>query len=163
MHDPSPVLRSIVIGVGRRQGVQVSMPVIARNGVAGRIVQVLPTISLVQLLRDPSSRTSVMVKRSRTVGILETHNGRDFYYRYRTRADVARGDTVVTSGLGGVYPAGIGVGCVSRLAPDPDPLFNQAHLSLFVDFDRMEEAFVVRLSPQWSAFRSEVDSLRFQP
>lgn len=159
--DPSLVFRSIVINAGKKDGIQKWMPVVGENGIVGKVIQVMNGLSLVQLLRDPSNRTSVMFKRTRTVSILETENGRDFFVRCRSHEDTREGDTVITAGLGGIYPRGLQVGIISHTTESNSPLFKRVWLKLSMDFEHIEELFVMRLSPQWSAFRSEIDSLEF--
>jgi rod shape-determining protein MreC len=159
-HEPSEISRSLVINAGHNRGVVRYMPLVSTSGVVGRVVQVLPTISLVQIITDPLSRTSVMTQRSRIAAILETETGTSFYMQFRADGDIVPGDTIVTSGLGGVYPKGLYVGAVLRISGDPDPLFRKAWIKPFVNFNSIEEVFVIKLEPQWSAFRSELDSLR---
>jgi rod shape-determining protein MreC len=157
--EPSKISRGLIISAGKENGIAAYMPVFTSQGVVGKVIQVLPHLSMVQLLSDPSNRTSVMLQRSREVGILETENGDDFFIRYRTHADVNPGDTVVTSGLGGVYLKGLMIGIVSRVDANQDPLFKKVQVKVSVDFDRLEEVFVIRVKSQWSSFRSELDSL----
>lgn len=161
--EPSPLFRTVVISAGESDSVRKYMPVVDANGLVGKVVQVLPHLSLVQLIRDPGNRTSVLLRRSRVVGILESRNGTDLFLRYRSYEQVEPGDTVVTSGLGGIYPEGLLVGQVQRTADAKDPLFSRAIIEPFTNFDKLEEAFVMRLTPQWSSFRSELDSLDLEP
>jgi rod shape-determining protein MreC len=160
--DPSESFRSIIINGGEKDGVKLWMPVVGERGVVGKVVQVMGNLSLVQILRDPSNRTSVMVRRTRTIGILESPDGKGFYLRCRSHEDVKEGDTVTSSGLGGIYPRGLQVGIVSKISDSGDPLFKKAWIRLSVDFDHVEELFVMRLSPQWSSFINEFDSLEFE-
>jgi rod shape-determining protein MreC len=157
--DPSYVSRSAIVNVGATDGILPYMPVMTSVGVAGKVVQVMNRMSLVQLLIDPANRTSVMIGRTREVGILETTNGSDFYIMFRAHADVAVGDTLVTSGLGGIYPKGLLAGTVTKLEENRDPIFKKAFVKPEADFDRMEEVFVIKMSPQWAAFKEEIDSL----
>ncbi|MDG5815023.1 rod shape-determining protein MreC [Chitinispirillales bacterium ANBcel5] len=160
--DPSPLYRSIVVNAGKRDGVQLYMPLISEQGVVGKVVQLTQNMSLVQLLKDPSNRTSVMDRRSRYVGILETENGKDFFVRYRTHEDIEPGDKIITSGLGGIYPKGLLVGEVKKITENYNPLFKTVYVDPAVDFDRLEELFIMMLPPQWSAFRSELDSIKIE-
>lgn len=162
VREPSGHLRSVVIDVGRNNGLLPYMPVVGTDGVVGKLIQVLPHLSLVQLLKDPASRTSVIIRRNRTVGILETEDGENFFVKCRTHIEVAPGDTVITSGLGGVYPKGMRVGTIEKIGDDADPLFKRAFVEPFEDFSRIEEVFVLRLSPQWASFREALDSLEFE-
>jgi rod shape-determining protein MreC len=159
VRDPSFVSRSAIVNVGGSDGILPSMPVMTGRGVAGKIVLVMGHMSLVQLLVDPANRTSVMIGRTREVGILETTDGNDFFIMFRAHADVAVGDTLVTSGLGGIYPKGLLAGTVTKLEENRDPIFKKASVKPEVNFDRMEEVFVIKMSPQWAAFKSELDSL----
>jgi rod shape-determining protein MreC len=161
--EPSHQFRSIVIDAGRDQGIERHMPVVDGRGLIGKVVHVLPHLSLVQLLRDPLSRTSVISRHTRVVGILEQEGKTSLCMRHRASAEIDTADTVVTSGLGGVFPKGLPVGRVIEILDDDDPLFSLARVEPFVDFNKLEEAFVMRLSPQWSAFRGELDSLEVTP
>ncbi|KMQ50814.1 Rod shape-determining protein MreC [Chitinispirillum alkaliphilum] len=160
--DPSPLYRSLIVNAGVNQGVVRYMPLVTERGVVGKVVQKTGNMSLVQLIKDPSSRTSVMDRRTRAVGILETENGRDFFVRYRSHEEVQKGDTIVTSGLGGIFPKGILVGFVKETADMQNPLFNKVYLEPAVDFEHLEELFIMKLHPQWAAFRTELDSLKFE-
>jgi rod shape-determining protein MreC len=159
VRDPSYVSRSAIIDVGKSEGILPYMPVMTSRGVAGKVVQVMGHMSLVQLLVDPANRTSVMIGRTREIGILETTNGSDFSIMFRAHADVAVGDTIITSGLGGIYPKGLLAGKVTKLEESRDPIFKKAFVRLEVNLDRIEEVFVIRLPPQWAAFKAELDSL----
>ena len=157
--DPSVLLKSVVVNAGKNKGVLAYMPVVGEGGIAGKVVQVMPTLSLVQLIKDPLNRTSIMVRRTRAVSILETENGTDFFARFRVYEDVAAGDTVVSSGLGGIYPRGFTVGVVEKIAGEHDHLFRKAVITPGIDIEHDEELFIVRQPPQWAAFRAQLDSL----
>jgi rod shape-determining protein MreC len=158
--DPSHQYRSVVVSGGSSQGVEMFMPLVGEHGAVGKVVQVIGNMSVVQLLRDPSNRTSAMVSRSRAAGILQTENGRDFFVRLRNHEEAQVGDTITTSGLGGIYPKGLTIGFVTRIDDRSNPLFKRAYLDFSVNFDKLEELFVMRLPPQWMAQRQELDSIR---
>lgn len=160
--EPSPLYRAFVANRGSAHEVEYEMPVVDHRGLVGKVVQTLPHLSLVQLLKDPSARTSVMDKRSRAVAILETENGRDFFAQYRTPADIAVGDTIVTSGLGGVFPKGLFIGTVSEIKEGYDPLFKRVFVKPFVSFEHLEEVFIVKRPPEWAAVDRELDSLEME-
>jgi rod shape-determining protein MreC len=159
--DPTPAQRSIIVTAGNNQGVGKWMPLVDERGVVGRVAQVMHRISLVQLLRDPSNRTGVLFRRTRTIGILETQNGIDFFVRCRSHEPIEIGDTIVTSGLGGVYPRGLTVAVTRSIEKMADPLFKKIMVTPTVDFDHLEELFILKMSPQWSAFRAELDSIEY--
>lgn len=159
--EPALYYKSIVLNTGSDNQIVPYMPVITRDGVVGKVIRVLPHSCLVQTLTDPSNRISVMVQRSRVVSIFETENSTDFFVRCRLHADVVVGDTMITSGLGGIYPRGLRMGLVSRINDRYDPIFKKVYIKAMVNFDRLEEACVVRLSPQWAAFKNELDTLGY--
>lgn len=160
--EPSHLFRSVVINAGKDHGLTSYMPLVNSRGVVGKVTTVLPHMSLVQLLKDPSNRVSVMFRKNRTVGILQTEDGEDFFIRCRPHTDVVSGDLIVTSGLGGVYPEGLHVGEVSGIEDGSDPLFKRARVEPAVDFEHLAEAFVIRMSPQWQGFLQELDSLELE-
>ena len=157
--EPSLFSRGAVINVGREDSIEAYMPVIGCGGVVGKVIQATRHLAMVQLLNDPSNRTGVMIQRTRETGILETENGTNFFIKCRVHADVKKGDTVVTSGLGGVYPKGLNVGVVSRIQEGRDPLFKVVFVIVNVDFNHLEEVSVMRVRSQWASFRDELDSL----
>lgn len=159
VREPSYKLRSLVLNKGLSDGVAKFMPVVSGDGVVGKVIQVMNGISLVQLITDPSARTSVMLEKNGQVGILKTITGRNFVAKYRTHVDVAEGDTLVTSGFGGIYPRGIRIGVVKKIKETSEPLFKDVVIKPSTDFDHLEELFIVLLEPQWSSFREELDSL----
>ena len=159
-YDPSHLNKSVVVNGGKNHEIVSFMPLVSELGAVGKVIQVMGNVSLVQLLCDPSSRTSVMIRRNRAVGIMETENGRDFFVRLRIHEDVQAADTITTSGLGGIYPKGLLVGTVSKIGDDNNTLFKRAYIDFTVDFHKIEELFVIRLAPQWSAYRPELDSLK---
>ncbi len=159
--EPSHRTQGVIISVGENDSIKEYMPIVTKDGVAGKVVETMPHISLAQLLTDPSSRIGVMVKRSRAVGILETEDGKHFSIRHRNHADVSPGDTVLSSGLGGVYPKGLLVGTVTEVKKNGDPLFKRTMVDLSVDFNHLEECFIMQYSTRWSSFRSQLDSLGY--
>ncbi len=159
--DPSLTYKSVVINAGKRDGILSYMPVVTERGVVGKVISSMNGISLVQLLKDPSNRISVLSRRNRNVGILETDDGQNFFMRVRSHEDFLQGDTILTSGLGGVYPRGLEVGIVKDVKGGSDPLFKKVYVRPTVDFEHLEELFVIRLSPQWASFREELDSIEF--
>lgn len=159
VREPSYILRAIAISVGSKDSITVNMPIITKDGLIGKIIQVLPQVSRVHLIKDPSCRTSVMVKRSRIVGILETNDGNRFFFRCQSHSDIQSFDSVLTSGLGGIYPKGLQIGVVSNIESDRDPLFKIVYVKPSVNFDHLEEVFVVKVAPQWSSLNDDIDSL----
>lgn len=134
-------LRSLVLYAGR--DVEVDQPVVAPEGVVGRVVSVSGPYAKVQLLTDRSATIGAMIQRTRRQGIVRGAEGGllelDFV---PLRSDVQSGDLVVTAGIDGIYPRAIPIGRIGRVEPG-DGLFFHIEVTPAVDFGRLDRAFVL--------------------
>jgi len=144
----SPFFRvvRIELDVGSRL-VNVGQPVVTTYGVIGQVSRVFSSYADVQLVADSRSAVDVVVQRNRARGILKGLGSSDHYrckIEYLLRTDeVAEGDVVVTSGMGGRYPKDLRIGVVSEVSRKQYGLYQQVEVTPSVDFSRLEEAFVV--------------------
>lgn len=148
--SPGRLLTTLVVNRGRAQGIHENMPVFTVRGLVGRVARVSETFSRVQLLVDPNMKLSVIEERTRVVGFLEGSDGVSLFAMIPANTGVKVGDTLVTSGLGGLYPKGIGVGIVRVIHQgDVDVM---CHLSVepFQNFSRLEELFIMQKEPDWT-------------
>lgn len=135
----------ILIDRGRDAAITVNMPVVGVNGLVGRIVETSGTTSWVMPLTNPACRVSGVVRRSGVVGIVAARPGGALALTgVPLLADVAPGDLVVTSGLGGVFPAGWPVGEAVAMAPEFGGLLSRVELRPATNLDLLEEVFVLR-------------------
>ncbi|HEY8516940.1 MAG TPA: rod shape-determining protein MreC [Candidatus Binatia bacterium] len=142
--DASGLFRTATINKGENDGVTKGMAVIAPMGVVGRVVSTSPNAARVLLLEDPSSGVDALVQRSRARGIVEGSLNGGCQLKYvKHREDVRVGDLVTTSGLDGIFPKGIPVGTIVRLAREEGGLFQTAEIAPAVDFNKLEEVLVV--------------------
>ena len=119
--SPDPRFDTLVINVGEKNGVKSNSVVRSPGGLVGRVFEVTPTSASVLLLTDQNSGVGVRVLRSesRVEGVCKGGFGKLLDVLYlSSAADVMVGDDMVTSGLGGVYPAGILVGKVVKIQED---------------------------------------------
>ncbi len=138
----------IVIDRGTMDGVQEKMPVVTEKGLVGHVVEAGPNYSKVQLILDPRSSVGTLVQRaeSRVVGIVKgdvENPTMPQMVNIPKNADIEEGDTIVTSGFGGLYPKGLVVGTVSSLENDEAGLLKIALLEPAVDFQRLEDVAVI--------------------
>jgi rod shape-determining protein MreC len=123
------------------------MAVINQHGVVGRIVKCSPRSSRVLLLIDASSALATLVERTRTRSICRgTGDALSLDY-VALPEDVAEGDLIVTSGLGGVFPKGLPVGSVRSVVRGGFSMFQTIEIAPAVDFSRIEEVMVLRNEP----------------
>ncbi|UCF05752.1 MAG: rod shape-determining protein MreC [bacterium] len=135
---------SITVDRGSRDGVRVGMAVVGCRGLAGRVSQVFPDFSRILLLNNKAISVSCLVKRSRVVGILEWERGNLFRLEYIGKEeDVEVGDTLVTSGLGRLFPKGFLVGTAFQVTEEKGGLSRKVGVVSMVDLNALEELFVV--------------------
>lgn len=135
---------SVHLNVGSDQGCRRNLALIAGGCAAGRLAAAGRSASVGQLLNDPSSRISAMVRRSRVLGIVHWLYGNVFTLNgVPANSDVAVGDTVITSGYSDIYPKGLPVGHICEVRPDESGLFLDIRLYPAVDFSTLETVFVM--------------------
>jgi rod shape-determining protein MreC len=104
---------------GEADGVGLRAVAVTGEGVVGQVYAVTARSSRLMPITEPSSAVSVRLRRSRDTGVLEGVGEWRCEVRYLSpEADVKIGDEVITSGLGGVYPAGLRVGTVVSVIAD---------------------------------------------
>ncbi len=142
--DTSTFLRSVWINGGTDDGLRYGMPVVTDSGLVGRLVEVRASISRVQLLTDPEINVNVRFQNSRADGLLRAQINGDINIELIPQdADIDLGEIVLTSGLGGSFPADIPIGSVINVRTRDYELFQQASIDPNVDFDRLEIVLVI--------------------
>jgi len=143
--------RVITIDRGSKDGVRTNMAVIAPTGLVGRVVTPTSHASKVQLLIDRNAAAGALVERSRAQGIIvgagEDMVRMDFV---PAMADVKVGDTVVTSGIDGIYPKGFVIGRVETVGSG-NGIYKPVRVRPSVEFNRLEEVLVVKTPPSHAA------------
>lgn len=153
--DPRSEFRVIQIDKGMDHGVQPDMPVLALAGLVGKVGPVFKRAAAVLLIVDPASFVDGVVQRSQVrcllggTGLLRHAELKHDYLLSRLEylnkgSDVVIGDTVVTSGLDGLYPKGILLGTLTRVVVDRYGLFLKADVLPAVDFSQLREVLVLK-------------------
>jgi len=146
----------IVVDRGYGAGIARNMTVISPDGLVGLVVRASENWSAVKRIVDPGSRVGVCLQYSRATGILRAAgNGKLFMDWVAPDAAVEPGDTVISSGLGSVVPKGMLIGAVKRVCEDPEKFSLSLEVKPFVDFDRLEEVFVLKARPSESSMAPE--------
>ena len=142
--DPTGWFKSALIDKGTRSGVTLNMPVVNASGVVGRVVSVSPNYAKVLLIIDQNSAVDCLVQRSRQRGIVKGLSEHTCKLDYVVKStDVKPEDVLVTSGLGGVFPKGLPVGCVQNVKEISGKLFSDIGARPYVDFSKLEEVLVI--------------------
>ncbi len=142
----SPDFRTITVDKGTADGLRPDMAVIAPAGVVGRIITPSARAAKVQLLIDRNAAAGALVERSRAQGVAEGSGG-DLRLNYVSgTADIQVGDTVVTSGIDGIYPKGFVIGQIQSVQRGAG-VFDTIVLRPAVDFSSIEAVLVVTTAP----------------
>lgn len=154
--DPTGWFRSVIIDKGKRAGLKWDMPVVNASGVVGRVVSVSAHYAKVLLIIDQNSAVDGLDQRTRDRGMVKGFSTNVCEMDYVAEsADVAEGDLVVTSGLGGVFPKGLPVGTISNVSKKPGEFFKHVEVTPSVDFSKLEEVLVVLRPPSRAWFSHE--------
>ena len=133
-----PFSRSVLLNVGSRNGVTKGQAVVNDSGLIGRVIEVGQRSTRVLLLTDFNSRVPIVFESSRERAILAGDNTAVMRLDFvAPTAKVAIGERVVTSGHGGLLPAGLPVGTISAVKD------GVARVQPFVDWSRLEYVRVV--------------------
>jgi len=142
--DPSPWFQTIIVDKGRADGVEIGLPVITTQGVVGLVVEAAGRYAKVVLITDPNSAVDAMVQSNRARGIIKGGTSGYCVLNYVLRHhDLNVGDTVVSSGMDGVFPKGMPIGRVSGIIKHVAGLFQDVTVTPYVDFERLEEVLIV--------------------
>jgi rod shape-determining protein MreC len=142
--SPDSWNRTITINKGSIAGFAVGMPVMSANGLIGQIESVSLYSSVVRLITDEKSGVSAFLQSSRAEGILVGSIDGILYLNFIT-LDVAvePGDTVITSGAGGVYPKGIPIGEVVSVDYADSDVYKTIVIKSIARVSTYEEVLVV--------------------
>lgn len=147
--NPGRVVTTLVVNRGEVDGLKVDMPAFSMNGVVGRVSRVAAHHAQIQVILDPSMKFSVMDSRTRTIGFAEPMDSHSLMVTVPTHAGVRAGDTLVTSGLGGIFPKGLGVGYVKEVRKMDLDVISLLVVEPFQEVTELEELFVMEKEPDW--------------
>ncbi|MBA3813839.1 MAG: rod shape-determining protein MreC [Alphaproteobacteria bacterium] len=140
-----------LIASGDKDGIEKEQPVIVKEGVVGRLEKVGAHVSRVLLLNDSNSRIPVITSTSQQKAILAGDG--TFLPTLVYVGDVRKiqqGEQVLTSGMGGIFPAGLPVGIVDEITN------NKIRVRPYVPFKSIEWVHILRLHPE--GFREELNA-----
>ena len=148
--DPSDVYGNFTINAGTNADVAVNDPVVATDGsLVGVVEEVGLTYAKVRTVLDPATKAASQI--SRTGDTAYTAGGTiDMARENRLRmttlersSGVAMGDYVITSGIGGVYPAGLLIGSVQTITSASDGMTLNADVLLFANITDLKQVMVI--------------------
>ena len=143
--DFSNFSKLIEINLGKNDGIDVNMTVISEKGLVGHIISVTDSTAKVQTIIDPSNAISASLKSTRdsilVKGTLEETGLKACLIP--TDASIIEGDSLETSGIGGIYAKGIYIGNVKRIVNTKNITDRYAYIEPAVDFSKLETVLVI--------------------
>ena len=144
--DISNYSKTIVINVGSDDGIEENMTVIADQGLVGHVISVTNDTAKVRTIIDTSSSVSCSLSTTEESivckGTLEEESALRAMY-IPDDDGIIQGDSVETSGLGGIYPKGIHVGSIKRVVNTKNATDRYAIVETAVDFDKLDTVLVI--------------------
>ncbi len=142
--DPSPFLHYIIIDHGSDDGIQHGMPVVTQQGLVGKVDAVTASAARIQLITDPGSVVNVRLQnQTADAQIVGSVTGEVTLEMLTQETDLAPGEILLTSGLGGNYPGDVIVGQVIEISKTENQLFQSALVQPVVDFNALRAVLVI--------------------
>lgn len=142
-HNEQAPFESLRIARGRSDGVRIGMPVVAADGIVGRVIRTGHAFSDVQLLVDTDFYVDVLLQRTRVRGVLSGAARTHCTLQLHKRVEIRIGDTLITSGIVGGFPKGLPVGRVMRITYETENVAQSVTVEPWVDYRRLEEVMVI--------------------
>jgi len=138
------LFKTILIDKGTADGLQVGYPVLSAEGVVGKIMESSWHYSHVLLLIDKNSNIDAVVQRNRAHGILQGAGISHYNLKYISHSEnIVPGDTVLSSGMAGLFPKGLILGTINTAYRQEHELFQKIDVTPSVDFSKLEEVLVL--------------------
>lgn len=144
--DISNYSKTLVINIGSDNGIKEKMTVIADEGLVGYIVSTTAKTAKIQTIVDSASATSCLASSTRDTMICKgTIENKSILSasNIATDARIIQGDSVETSGLGGIYLKGIHVGKIKKVNEGSNKTDSYATIEAAVDFEKLETVLVI--------------------
>jgi rod shape-determining protein MreC len=143
--SPTVWYSTVTIDEGTGAGIRLNDPVVAADGLAGRITQTTPNTAQVTLITDSESSVTARVLPDGATGVVEPNIGdpTDLQLDFLERgSDIGKGQMVVTAGfstgdLGSIFPPGIPIGEITEATLEEQQAYQRVHLDAFADLRDM--------------------------
>ncbi len=144
--DFTTLKRFFIIARGTNNGITLGAPVISPEGIVGVVISTSFSQSLIQTIFEPDFRIAVLNNRSREIALARPGSEEMLHLEYAAKdADFKPGDTIITSGIGGIFPKGLPVGQVIAVPEKPDELFKPVLVQPFARITALEQVYVFLL------------------
>lgn len=147
---------TITLNIGRSDSVKQGMPVITDKGIAGIIYSVSNNYSIARTLNNVDLNLTVKCERTRESAVMKWNGDKLVMINVPKTFGLKKGDRIITSEISSVVPVPLPVGVVAEISNVETGIFNEVKVQPFVDFQKVENVFVLGL------IRSkEIDEIEF--
>ena len=136
---------SFTLNVGKNDGVKPGMPVINDRGLIGIVYDTSDDFCIVRTLQNIDVKITVKDERSRIDGIMKWNGDNLAIIDIPKTFDMKPGDRIITSDISSIVPVPLPIGIVSEITNVSTGIFNEAKVQPFVDFNNVENVFIIRL------------------
>ncbi len=162
--DMNTLKRFLLLNRGTVHKIQIGATAITPEGIVGRIIAASPHQSLVQTILEPGFRIAVLNSRNGELAICRPkYNNEDLLVLdyVNPNADFKIGDTILSSGLGGIFPKGLKIGIVIE-TPAVQDVFKKVFVKPFVTLSRVENIYIIVHNPYSPDTNSSLEGLPFE-
>ena len=140
----SPFLQYVIIDKGSNDGLRHGMPVVTQQGLVGRIDALISDAARIQMFTDANSTVNVKLQTAGVEGLVRgSVTGEISLDMVPVDIEIQIGDILMTSGLGGTYPANIFVGQIFSMQSKQNVLFQTGSIQPVVDFSNLSAVLVI--------------------
>ncbi|HCY77766.1 MAG TPA: rod shape-determining protein MreC [Ignavibacteriales bacterium] len=147
---------TITLNAGKNQSVKVGMPVITDKGIVGIIYSISDNYSIARTLTNVDLKITVKNERSRENAIMKWNGDWLVMINVPKTYDIKKGDRIVTSEISSIIPFPLPVGVVYEIGNVEQGIFNEVKVQPFVDFQKVENVFILGLVKS-----KEIDQIEF--
>ncbi len=162
--DASNEYKVVRINKGIKDGLKLQSAVTGYEGLVGYVYRLTDHYADIITILDSNNRVDGTVERLRSHGIVEGYKNNQCIMKYVNRTEpIILNDTIMTSGLGNVYPRGIRIGFVSRIERETYGITQHIEITPFVNFSKLEEVLVLvpeeeeRKELEWKALEEQLN------
>ncbi len=136
----------ILIDQGSKAGIKKQMPVIVFNNILiGMVVEVFDDFSKIRLITSSNSKIPVLIQESRAEGLIEGTNEDVFFINLIAKdVKVEAGQTVITSGMGEIFPRGLLIGSILSAESKENEMFQRIKVTPAAEIKTLERVFIIK-------------------
>jgi rod shape-determining protein MreC len=147
---------TITLNAGKNQSVKVGMPVVTDKGLVGIVYSIADNYSIARTLTNVDLKVTVKSERTRENAIMKWNGEQLVMINVPKTFNLKKGDRIVTSEISSIIPFPLPVGLVYEIGNVEKGIFNEVRVYPFVDFQKIENVFILGIIKS-----KEIDEIEF--